>query len=154
ELTGINWLPDEVSDSMALISVPASGGNATMLARLGGALGPHFTRDGQRVYLHTISYFDGRSVKRSTEPGGGLISVALDGSDRREHVRIIGKGRDDDGPEPDPAQDIRLSPDGRFALARLHHQLFLIPMPPATPLATVHVKQTPGVKQVSQIGAD
>ncbi len=59
---------------------------------------------------------------------GGLFSVRLDGTDRREHLKVTGVGFYS-ATKPVPARDIRLSPDGRYALARSQEQLQLIAVP-------------------------
>lgn len=59
---------------------------------------------------------------------GALFSVRLDGTDRREHIKVTGKGNFS-AARPQPARDMRLSPNGRYALARSQQQLHLVSVP-------------------------
>ncbi len=55
-----------------------------------------------------------------------------------------------------PASEVRISPDGKHALAKLNEQLFLIAMPAAggeTPTINVNSPSVP-VKKLTDIGAD
>ncbi len=74
----------------------------------------HFGNAKDRVYLYGGN--------------GGLFSVRLDGTDRRDHLKVTGAGFYS-ATKPVPARDIRLSPDGHFALARSQEQLRLITVP-------------------------
>ena len=94
-----------------LVWIPAEGGDRKLIVPARGVGGPHFTDHNDRVYLYSNQ---------------GLISMRLDGTDRRTHIKIIGKGW---GQEPTPVQDARISPDGRYALALLHHQLYVLAVP-------------------------
>jgi len=95
-----------------LVSLPVRGGASTVLTQgnIGGR--PQFV--GQRVYLN----FD-----------DGLNSLAADGSDRRLELRVMGPAfYFTEGPAP--ADDLKISPDGRWALAQITQQLHLVAMPP------------------------
>ena len=83
----------------------------------------------------------------------GLQSFRWDGTDRRTLLKVVGKSR---ASEPTPAQDVRISPDGKHALAKLNEQLFLIAMPAAggeTPTVNVNTPSVP-VKKLTDLGAD
>lgn len=98
---------------LELVSVPARGGAATVIAPAGDARFPHFSNDPNRVYL--------------TEDGE-LYSLRLDGSDRKSHLKFTGAfsaGADD----PEAAEKIRVSPDGKRAIAMVAEQLYLTPLP-------------------------
>lgn len=85
----------------------------TLIAHVPGAHSLHFTADPQRVFF----YADGR-----------VQSMRLDGIDRRAHVGL--KGPDKlVSKEPVPVNDARISPDGRWALAQLATQLYLVALP-------------------------
>ncbi len=96
-----------------LVRIPAAGGDGTVIARdtLGGL--PQFTSTAGRVYVNF---------------GDGLNSVALDGSG---HEAVVGAK----GPgwyfseAPGAADDIRISPDGRWALVQIVQQLHLVEVP-------------------------
>ena len=58
--------------------------------------------------------------------------------------------------QPAPASDVRISPDGKHALAKLDDQLFLIAMPAAggeTPTINLKTPSVP-VKKLTDLGAD
>lgn len=95
-----------------LIQLPADGGAVELIMPSRGHGRPHFGPEPDRVYLHQESN------------GGGLISVRLDGTDRRREIRVTGPGtslEEDD----QPAGDIRLAPDGRHALVSHVNQLYV-----------------------------
>jgi Tol biopolymer transport system component len=123
---------------MDVIWVPAAGGDATLVVPARGTGRPHFTTDAERIYVYSNQ---------------GLQSFRWDGTDRRTLLKVVGKSRT---PEPTPAQDVRISPDGKHALAKLNEQLFLIAMPAAagdTPTLNVNTPSVP-VKKLTDIGAD
>lgn len=123
---------------MDVIWVPSSGGDATLVVPARGTGRPHFTNDAERIYVYSNQ---------------GLQSFRWDGTDRRTLVKVVGKSR---APEPAPAQDMRISPDGKHALAKFNEQLFLIAMPAAggdTPTVNVNTPSVP-VKRLTDIGAD
>jgi len=121
-----------------LVAISAAGGDARLIIPARGAGRPHFTRDPGRVYLYTQQ---------------GLLSLRLDGTDRRTHVRITSRSTT---PEPSPASDVRMSPDGRFALALVRNQLYLATVPRVggdAPTINVDTPSTP-VKKLTEVGAD
>ena len=74
---------------------------------------PQFTSDPDRIFLSS---------------GRGLVSIRLDGSDERIAVKVSGlstQGRN----EAEPAGELRVSPDGRSALALVNHQVRLLSLP-------------------------
>ena len=121
-----------------LIRIPATGAPATVIAtaRMGGK--PQLTRDAGYVYLN----FD-----------DGLNRVALDGSGRSRVLQVVGPGwYFSEGPAP--VDDLKISPDGRWALAQLAQQLHLLEMPAAAdkPVDLSH----PSVqhRKLTDVGAD
>jgi Tol biopolymer transport system component len=123
-----------------LIRLPSTGGKATLVSVAAGARSPHFSADPQRVYFYSDR---------------GLQSVRLDGSDRRVHVQVKGIGQRV-RPEPAVAVDVRMSPDGRWALAQLSSQLHLIAVP-QTGDANLEInlaEPTVPHKRITQFGAD
>jgi len=127
------------SIGMDVVSIPAAGGGATLIVPARGTGRPHFTHDQDRIYVYSNQ---------------GLQSFRWDGTDRRTVVKVVGRSRT---PEPTPATDVRLSPDGRHALAKLNEQLFLVAMPAPTggepPTVNVNSASVP-VKKLTDIGAD
>jgi imidazolonepropionase-like amidohydrolase/Tol biopolymer transport system component len=91
--------------------IPASGGASTLIAPAQGGRYPHFTKDAERVFLTT---------------GGGLVSIRLDGYDRRTHLRVTGKGSPPNFPN---ASVIKLSPDGSRAFVELQGQHHIVTVP-------------------------
>ena len=94
-----------------LVWIPATGGARNLIVPARGVTAPHFGIEPDRVY----GYGD-----------EGLISMRFDGTDRRTHVKVVGKGW---WPEPKRAQVARVSPDGRHALALVNEQLYVLAVP-------------------------
>ena len=88
--------------------MPSQGGEATLINPARGASRPHFADDPERIYLTTRQ---------------GLISMRLDGTDRRTHLSVTGKGSYSPN-MPDGADDIIVRPDARWALALVANQLY------------------------------
>ncbi len=134
-------LPDEWGNTVRgldVVWVPAEGGEATLVIPARGVGRPHFTNEKDRIYVYSNQ---------------GLLSFRFDGTDRRSHLKVVGKGP---GPEPDPADDVRLSPDGTKALAVYRNQLYLLLVPRIggeAPTVNVSGGSTP-VKKLTNIGAD
>jgi Tol biopolymer transport system component len=95
------------------IRIPAQGGTPIVLASgmLGGT--PQFTHEPGRVYLNFQD---------------GLYSVSLDGLDRRKIMQVKGPGfYFQEGSVP--VDDLKISPDGKWALAQIVQQLYLVAVP-------------------------
>ncbi len=123
-----------------IIHLPAEGGDATLIAPTRGLGRPHFTADAERLFVYSGAQ--------------GLISMRFDGTDRRTILKVNGKSRG--GPEPSPAQDVRISPDGSRALALAGSQLYVLVVPVAggdTPTINVAAPAVP-LKKLTTIGAD
>jgi Tol biopolymer transport system component/imidazolonepropionase-like amidohydrolase len=126
-----------------LVWLPADGGDTTRIIPAAGAQHPHFANENDRVYIY------GR---------GGLVSVRLDGKDRRTVLKVSGKGFSFENPTlPEaPADDVRISPDSNWALARVDYQLYLIAVPRLGgdgPPVNVWEPSVP-VAELSRFGAD
>ena len=81
--------------------------------------------------------------------------MRFDGTDRRTHLTVVGKTSYAPA-EPDPAEEIVVSPSGRWALARVNTQLYLLALPQAggePPKVTVH-EPSVALKKLTDIGAD
>ena len=86
--------------------------------------------------------------------GDGLNAVALDGSGRRAVLSVVGPGfYFIEGPVP--ADDIAISPDGRWALVQIVQQLHLVAMPEAGQAIRVDLS-APSVRhrKLTSVGAD
>jgi Tol biopolymer transport system component len=101
------------SAGLDLIWLPSGGGDAHPVAPARGASTPHFASENDRVYVTTP---------------GGLVSMRFDGTDRRTHIKVTGKAGDF-GDEPEPAGVILMRPDGRWALALVTNQVYLLALP-------------------------
>lgn len=135
EVTGIG-----ASTGTDLRYIAAFGGASTLIASAQGGRYPHFSSDSQRVYLTT---------------GQGLVSVRLDGMDRRTHVRITGSG----APPAQPgASVIRISPDGTQAFCEVQGKHYLVTIPKAGRETVTISVSGPGssvpVKKMSAEGGD
>ncbi len=96
-----------------LVWIPAQGGDGTLILPARGAGSPHFTHDKDRIYIYTPQ---------------GLVSLRFDGTDRRTHLVVKGKGLYF-AEEPVPAENVKASPDGQWVLAQVMNQLYVIGMP-------------------------
>jgi Tol biopolymer transport system component len=123
-----------------LVWVPAEGGDANLILPARGAGGAHFTHEKDRIYVYTPQ---------------GLISLRYDGTDRRTHLVVKGKGLYF-FEEPIPADDLQPSPDGQWVLAHIMNQLYVIAMPVVGGEAPTVDVSTPSVatKRLTDIGAD
>jgi Tol biopolymer transport system component len=123
-----------------LVWIPADGGGANLILPARGAGGPHFTKEKDRIYVYTPD---------------GLVSLRYDGTDRRTHLQVKGKGLYF-FEEPIPADDVVPSPDGQWVLAHVMNQLYLIAMPAVggeAPTVSVTGPSVP-LKKITDIGAD
>ncbi len=121
-----------------LVWIGAEGGDSKLIVPARGFVGPHFRDEQERVYVYSNQ---------------GLISLRFDGTDRRTHLKIVGEGW---GAGPTPAQDVRISPDGRYALALVHDHLYVVAVPRiggGGPTVNVSAASVP-VKRLTEVGAD
>ncbi|HUQ95223.1 MAG TPA: amidohydrolase family protein [Bryobacteraceae bacterium] len=121
-----------------LIWIPSNGGDAQLIVPSRGLGRPHFAKDSQRVYVNSSA---------------GLISLRFDGTDRRTHLRVVGRSQ---GPQPITASDVRIHPEGKFAIALINHQLYLVMVPTPggdAPSVNINTPSVP-VKKLTDLGAD
>jgi len=133
---------------MDLISLGSNGGKQTLIMPSRGLGKPFFTDDPDRVYLNGYSY---TAIGR----GNGVVSVRLDGSDRREHLSVKGKGFYG-SEKPVNARDIRFNPQRTMALAGVNNQLYIMPIPKIggkAPEVDVNSPAIP-VTKLTYVGAD
>ena len=100
--------------SANLVSIPAAGGDWTLVAPSDGRALPHTTADPDRIYLYHRS--------------DGLVSIRWDGTDERAHVRVTGAAPSGGG-EPAPASLVLMAPTGDRALAQVNHDLYTLVVP-------------------------
>lgn len=91
--------------------IPANGGDSVLIGPSQGGRNPHFTNDPNRIYL---------------TGNNGLVSLRLDGLDRKTHFRITGTGP---GPNPPNADDIVMSPNGQQAFVNLQGKHYIVTVP-------------------------
>ena len=123
-----------------LVWIPAEGGDSHLILPARGAGSPHFTHEKDRIYVYTQQ---------------GLVSLRFDGTDRRTHLQVKGQGLYS-AEEPVEASDAKVSPDGKWVLAHVMNQLYLLPMPPVggeAPTVNVMTPSVP-VKRLTDVGAD
>jgi Tol biopolymer transport system component len=123
-----------------LIWLPAAGGDVELVVPARGVGAPHFTGDPNRIYVYSDD---------------GLISLRYDGTDRRTHLKVTGPGRPG-MPRPPAADRVMISPDGKWALASVNNQLWVVAVPPFTgsaPSVAVRGPSLP-VKRLTDVGAD
>jgi len=128
EITGVGG-----NTGVDLRYIPAAGGDSTLIASVQGGRYPHFSNDANRVYLTSNQ---------------GLVSVRLDGQDRRTHLKVTGSGAPPNLPN---ASMIKISPDGAQAFCEVQGKHFLVTIPKAgkevvnvsvaSPATTVPVKK-------------
>ena len=130
------------SSAQDLIWLPASGGDATVIAPAAGLTAPHFSRDTSRIYAYGA--------------GRGLISMRWDGSDVKTHLRVTGGGQPGGGGGGN-ASLVLVSPDGERALAQVNSDLYVVTIPwLGGPEPTVSVGNPEGatfpVRKLTDIG--
>lgn len=121
-----------------LVAMPVAGGDQRVIAK--GSMGgtPHFGPNATEVDM----LFD-----------DGLNAVKVDGSGRRLIVQVTGLGYYFQ-PGRAPVDDLRLSPNGKWLLAQIAQQLFVVERPPKD--GTTIDLASPGVlhRKVTDVGAD
>lgn len=124
-----------------LVWLPADGGDTTPIMPAKNARTPHFAGNPERIYVYD---------------GAALSSVRYDGTDKREHLIVSApRGNRNFGDEP-TAEDIRISPDGKTALAFVGKQVWALPVPTAgnkTPKTSLKGGSVPAVR-ITDTGAD
>ena len=143
--------PDQVlhpMDGLELVMVPANGGSPATISSAAGLSFPHFAGSGDRIFVTETRPLPG--LKREDS----LISMRLDGTDRRTLLKLEGKdiwGAAD----PTPVQII-LAPDGKEALALYRSQLYLFDIPEAGGEAPKLDLSSPSVavRRLTDMGAD
>lgn len=126
-----------------LVWIPADGGEWTLIAPTEGRTNPHFTADGDRIYLN--------------QRGEGLISIRWDGTDQKTHLQV--SGRKAPGSENAPTAGwMQMAPVGSSALAQVGQDLYVVTVPRVggdTPTVSVADpdKAIVPVRRLTDIGA-
>ena len=130
--------PTTLGTGEDLAWIPSQGGRPTLIDKAEGRSTPHFARNEDRIYL--------------SHPKRGLVSVRWDGSDEKEHLILkgietygssdaLGEGHGHHAPELLPAEatepnekaslpsEIRISPDGKRALAKINNDIYAVTFP-------------------------
>ena len=125
--------------------LPADGGKLTRIAFISPGGRPHFSSDPSRIYVY--------------DPHDGLVSMRYDGTDRRVHFKVTGYKAPVEGADPDPADEVRISPDGRRVIAQARNRVYLISLPrvggqvPEVNVALLKETAFP-VKRLTVVGGD
>ncbi len=128
---------------LTILIVSTEDGEARFVTRTGnpGANNrmprPVFSADGRRIlYTETVGSGDDAAL--------GLVSVALDGTDKR----VLAKGKH--------AREIMASPDGRYVAWKDLQQVYLAPLPPTGPGPVSLEPADTGLpaRRLSHIGGD
>ena len=102
-----------------LVRLPSTGGRASVILPSRGYGAPHFGPEPDRVYVYASGGLFGSAGE------SGLVSIRMDGTDRRLLMNATGPGiyyAEGDV----PAADARVAPDGAHALVNHANQLYLV----------------------------
>ncbi len=105
-----------------------------------GRNAPHVGPDPERVYVWSGS--------------DGLLSMRLDGTDVRTHVKVSLPSRNGGGGTPD---EVVLSPDGRRAVVRANRNVWLITVPRVggeAPTVSLSGSSSMPVRRLTRVGGD
>ena len=125
-----------------IVWLSSQGGNVNIIRPAAGSIRPHFGPENNRVY----AYSDAQ----------GLYSMRFDGTDLRTILKVVGHGFSvSTGAPTSPAADVRISPDGQWAIAEVNYQLYVIAVPHFGEAPTVNVfSPSVPVKKITDIGSD
>ena len=128
-----------------LVWLPAAGGAATRIAPYDGWGRPHFARDPNRIY-----YYAGPE---------GLVSIRFDGTDRRAYLKVTGYTYPGPGAEPQPADEILISPDTDQVLAQASNNVYLVTLPlVGGPTPSISISDTSSasfpIHRLTRVGGD
>ena len=106
--------PGAAGGANELIWIPSAGGDATLIAPGLGRSGPHFTADGERIYV--------------SGPQGTLQSLRWDGSDAKVHLKVSGP-TPTGASAPMLAGGLWMAPHGDLVLASVNSELYTVTLP-------------------------
>jgi Tol biopolymer transport system component len=97
-----------------LISVPANGGEPTLIAPTWGRAEPHFTKDTSRIFLY----------------GGdsGLVSIRWDGTDEKKHLKVTAPLLLNQE-KPSAPDRVFMSPEGDRAMIESGFDVYVVTVP-------------------------
>lgn len=123
-----------------LIRLPATGGTAQFIRHASGVTAPHFAGDNDRIYFYGDE---------------ALRSIDLDGGNLLTHLTVTTNDKYRAGRDT-PADEIRISPDGKWALVHAANQLHLVAVPRFDDKGATIKLGSPTVAntQLTDIGAD
>jgi Tol biopolymer transport system component len=126
-----------------LVRIPANGGPDALIAPLKGVR-PHFADKPDRIYV-----YEGRD---------GLVSMRLDGTDRKVHAKVTGPMPPFGGEEPTTADEVIMGADGEHVLAQVENHVYRITVPkvggePPTVSILSPESATFPVEKLSTVGA-
>lgn len=114
-----------------LLWISGEGGSVNFIAKAKGRSHPHFTKNGDRIYL-----YHGRN---------GLVSVRWDGTDEKGHLKVSGitvygsimmeencmlkQTEMEPAQEPSIADVVLIAPEGDKALAKVHNEVYVVTIP-------------------------
>lgn len=136
----------EIDPSRAtdIIRLPKNGGDAQLITHAHGARFLDFGRE-----PNLIRFFTPEGVK--------TLRIDVPSSDPRRVVVILSRHASQYVDSPAPVEEVRLSPDGQWALAKAASQLYLVAVPPALgddpPVVNLQSPPTKVVK-LTAVGAD
>lgn len=124
-----------------IVWVPSEGGSIHIIRAAAKSIRPHFGPENDRIYAYSQSQ--------------GLYSMRLDGTERRTILKVLGHGEVETGQPFAPAADVRISPDGQWAIAEVNYQLYIVAVPHFGEAADVNVfSPSVPVKKITDIGSD
>ena len=134
---------DHTTANLDLIWLASDGGEVNLILPARGTASPHFGPERDRIYVYSEA---------------GLISLRFDGTDRRTVLKVAGKAwfPQPDKPEGNPADDVHISPDGQWALARVANQIYLLAVPRIggeAPVVDVSKSSVP-LRKITEVGGD
>jgi Tol biopolymer transport system component len=132
-----------------LVSIPASGGTATVIAYGAQYSFPHFSGAQPRLFV-TKSY----DKQLPYHQEHALVSMRLDGTDQRTHMVL--KAKNLWGADFSTPVQLLASPDGAHAVALYRTQLYLFDLPQiGGEPATIDLNSpTVAVRRLTSMGAD
>ena len=125
-----------------IVSIPADGGDWTLVAPTDGRTFPHTTTDPDRIFLYHRE--------------DGLVSIRWDGTDEKAHVKVNGPAPTGGG-EPAPASLVLMAPSGDRALAQVRLDLYALAVPfvgGETPVVSVAnpARASVPVRKLTEVG--
>ena len=128
--------------SANIVSVPAAGGDWTLVAPTDGRTFPHTTTDPDRIFLYHRE--------------DGLVSIRWDGTDEKAHVKVNGPAPPGGG-DPAPASLVLMAPSGDRALAQVRLDLYTLAVPYVggeTPVVSVAspARASVPVRKLTEVG--